>query len=75
MDQKTIARINELYHKSKSVGLTEEETKEQQKLRREYIECFKRNLRGQLDNIDVQEADGSIVNLGEKYGHKIQKGN
>ena len=26
------------------------------------------NLRSQLDNIDVQEKDGSITNLGEKYG-------
>ena len=27
----------------------------------------------QLNNIDIQEKDGSIVNLGEKYGRK--KGN
>ena len=31
---------------------------------------FKRNLRGQLDNISIQELDGSITNLGEKYGNK-----
>ncbi len=71
MDQKKIDRINELYHKAKTVGLTEEESKEQQKLRKEYIEAFRRNLRSQLDNIDVQEADGSITNLGEKYGKKL----
>ena len=28
------------------------------------------NLRSHLDNIDIQEADGTIVNLGEKYGRK-----
>lgn len=28
------------------------------------------NLRTQLDNINIQEKDGSIVNLGEKYGKK-----
>lgn len=70
MDEKKIARINELYHKSKAEGLTEEELKEQQILRREYIDSFKRNLRSQLDNISIQEADGSITNLGEKFGNK-----
>ncbi len=28
------------------------------------------NLRSQLDNINIQEKDGSITNLGEKYGNK-----
>lgn len=70
MDEKKIARINELYHKSKAEGLTSEEQKEQQILRREYIDSFKRNLRSQLNNISIQEADGSITDLGEKYGNK-----
>lgn len=70
MDDKTIKRINELYHKSKAEGLTAAERKEQQILRREYIDAFKRNLRGQLNNISIQEADGSITDLGEKFGKK-----
>lgn len=65
-----IARINELYHKSKTVGLTEAEAKEQQILRRAYIDAFKRNLKGQLNNIDIKEKDGTIINLGEKHGNK-----
>ncbi len=73
MDNLKIDRINALAHKAKSVGLTEEEKEEQKMLRQEYIAAIRRSLRGQLDNIDVQEADGSIVNLGEKYGRK--KGN
>ena len=73
MDEQKIARINELYHKSKSEGLTDEERKEQQVLRREYVDSFKRNLRGQLDQISIQEVDGSITNLGEKVG--IKEGN
>ncbi len=68
--EKQIARINELYHKSKAEGLTNAEKKEQADLRREYIECIRSNLRGQMDKIDIQEADGSITNLGEKYGKK-----
>lgn len=73
MDEQKIARINELYHKSKSEGLTVDEQREQQILRREYIDSFKRNLQGQLNNISIKEKDGSITNLGEKYGN--QKGN
>ena len=70
MDQAKVDRINELYRKSKAEGLTEAEKKEQQILRREYVEAFKRNLRGQLNNISIKEKDGSITNLGEKYGNK-----
>ncbi len=70
MDEKKIARINELYHKSKKEGLTEAELKEQQILRREYIDSFRRNLRGQLDNISILEKDGSVTNLGDKFGKK-----
>ncbi len=70
MTEEKIQRINELYNKAKTEGLNDEEKKEQQILRREFIDDFKRNLRGQLDNISVQEADGSITNLGDKYGNK-----
>ena len=70
MDEKKIARINELYHKSKAEGLTEAERKEQQILRREYVEAFKQSLRSQLNNISIQEADGSITDLGQKFGNK-----
>lgn len=71
MDSQKIDRINELYRKSKAEGLTEAEKKEQMILRREYIEAIKGNLLAQLNNIDVEEKDGTVVNLGEKYGKKI----
>ena len=70
MNEKDLARINELARKSKSVGLTPQEKAEQARLRREYIASVRMNLRSQLDQIDIQEKDGTIVNLGEKYGHK-----
>ncbi len=70
MNNEMIDRINTLAHKSKSVGLTEEEKKEQAALRKEYIATIRMNLRSQLDSIDIKEADGSITNLGEKYGNK-----
>lgn len=70
MTELNIDRINELAKKSKTVGLTEAEKEEQQRLRQAYIQAFRRNLRSQLNNIDIQEADGSITNLGEKYGNE-----
>nr|WP_317281986.1 DUF896 domain-containing protein [uncultured Sellimonas sp.] len=70
MKEEKIQRINELYHKSKSIGLTEAEKKEQKILRQEYIDSFRENLRGQLNNISIKEKDGTIVNLGEKFGNK-----
>ena len=68
--QETIDRINELYHKSQNEGLTEEEKAEQKELRQQYVLSIRRSLRGQLNNIDIKEEDGSITNLGEKYGNK-----
>lgn len=68
--QEKIARINALYHKSQAEGLTEEEKKEQALLRAEYVANVRANLRGQLNQIDVVEKDGSVTNLGEKYGNK-----
>ena len=53
MDEKKIARINELYKKKKAGTLTEEEAKEQALLRAEYIESVRNNLRASLANVDV----------------------
>lgn len=70
MDAKKIERINQLARKSKQEGLTPLEKEEQKKLRVEYIASVRMNLKAQLDNIDIQQEDGTIVNLGEKYGRK-----
>ncbi|MCD7867837.1 MAG: DUF896 domain-containing protein [Clostridiales bacterium] len=72
MDSTRIDRINTLAHKAKSVGLTEEEKRERDLLRREYIAAIRMNLQTHLDNIDVIEKDGSVTNLGEKYGNKTR---
>ena len=70
MDNTKIDRINELAHKQKSVGLTEEEKIGQAALRKEYIESIRESLRANLNNISIEEADGSITDLGEKFGKK-----
>ena len=72
LDEK-IKRINELYHKQKAEGLNDEEKAEQAQLRRDYIDAVKGNLKSQLNNINIQEKDGSITNLGEKFGEKPNK--
>jgi len=53
IDPKLIERINYLANKKKKEGLTEEETKEQEKLRKEYLRLFKEGFRQQLDSIKV----------------------
>lgn len=70
MTDEKINRINELYRKSQAEGLTEDEKKEQAILRKEFVASVKSNLRGQLNNIDMVNEDGSIENLGKKYGKK-----
>ena len=68
--EEKIKRINELYHKSKAEGLTEEEKEEQTALRKEYVANIRANLRGNLNSITIQYEDGSQEKLSEKYGNK-----
>ena len=75
MKQERIDRINELARKAKAEGLTDAEKAEQAELRAEYIKEFRASLRGTLNNISIQEKDGSITNLGEKYGNIGKKKN
>ena len=75
IDDSKIQRINELARKSKAEGLTETEKKEQQLLRQEFLAAVRKNLKSQLNNIDMVEKDGSIVNLGEEYAKKKFKKN
>ena len=57
MDASRIDRINELYHKSQAVGLTEEEKEEQARLRQEYVAAIRGSLRNNLNNISIKEPD------------------
>lgn len=69
MDEKKIARINELARKKKTIGLSVEEQEEQAILRKEYIEAYKANLESQLNSITVQNEDGSRHKLKKKTVH------
>ncbi len=61
MRKELIDRINELAHKKKSEGLTEEEKAEQAVLRQEYLAEFRKNFRRQLEDVrfveDLTEAE------------------
>ncbi len=70
MTEEKIARINELYHKSKAEGLTPAEKEEQQKLRKQYLADIRANVVSQLNNVSIVEKDGSITDLGKKYGRR-----
>lgn len=64
MDER-IARINALAHKAKAEGLTEEEVKERDRLRKEYLASIRQNLTAQLDNTYVVYPDGTKRKLGK----------
>ena len=66
MEHEKVERINELARKLKTVGLTEEELKERDALRREYLDGFRANMQAVLDNTYIQQADGTKVPLRKK---------
>ena len=68
MEKVQVERLNELARKMKSEGLTEEEQAEQARLRRQYIDEFKENLRLTLDNTYLQRPDGTKEKLQKKTG-------
>lgn len=53
LSKEKINRINELSKLSKERELSKAEKVEQQKLRKEYIQSFKKSFRKQLDNIEL----------------------
>ena len=61
-----IARINELAKNAKTEGLTPEELAERDKLRRIYIDAFKANLTGTLDNTYLVDEKGNKTPLKKK---------
>lgn len=67
MTEEKIARINELYHKSKSEGLTSEEKMEQAKLRQEYIQAIRADLQSTLNNVSILNPDGTVTELKKKH--------
>ena len=59
MEHEKIERINELARKLKTVGLTPDELKERDALRKEYLEGFRENMKAVLDSTYIQRPDGT----------------
>lgn len=55
LEKKKLDRINALAKKSKAEGLSREEKKEQEALRKEYIEKFREHFKGHLNRIKFVE--------------------
>ena len=70
MDAESIARINALAKKKREKGLTPEETAEQQRLRAQYLEEFRRGMEQTLQNVRIKEPDGTLTPLVKKADKK-----
>lgn len=72
MKQERIDRINQLAHKAKTVGLTQEELEERAVLRREYLDAIKASLCAQLDHTYLVDEHGNKhpLNKRKKVGTK-----
>jgi uncharacterized protein YnzC (UPF0291/DUF896 family) len=58
-EEKLINRINELYHKKKSVGLTDEEEKERQQLHKKFIANFRAGFKQDVENLVIIDKKGN----------------
>lgn len=66
MEHAKIERINELARKQKTTGLTLEEKREQDELRKEYLKGFRDNMEAVLEGVVLQRPDGSRIPLKKK---------
>lgn len=58
---KLLKRINELAHKNKSEGLTEEEKIERKKLRDEYLKNFRETFKSKIEMTQIFDKNGKEV--------------
>ena len=61
ISEEKLARINELAKKKKSDGLTGKEKKEQEKLRKEYIQNLRKSFSSQIESMKVIDPEGNDV--------------
>lgn len=66
-----IARLNELYHKSRQVALSPEELAERDRLRKIYLGYIRNQVKVTLDSIEVVDEAGNLIDPhGDGHGYK-----
>lgn len=66
MQQSVLERINQLAHKAKTIGLTEQEVEERDALRKQYLKSFRENMIGVMENVYIKEEDGTAKKVERK---------
>lgn len=66
MEKELLNRINAFAKKQKTEGLTEEEIKQRDDLRKEYLKQFRAGMKNILDNTYIQKEDGTLQKLHKK---------
>ncbi|MHC0037102.1 DUF896 domain-containing protein [Pseudoneobacillus sp. C159] len=61
LPKEKLNRINELAKKAKTTGLSEQEAKEQSRLRREYLEVFRSSMLNTITNVKIIDPKGEDV--------------
>ena len=73
MDKKMLDRINELAKKKKEQGLTEAEQKNRKELYKIYLGEIRTQFNATLDNVSVEEKDGTVKPFKEAYKKPYDK--
>ena len=67
MEKEKLERISHLSRKERTIGLDEEEKKEQTALRREYLDAIRKSLVGTLENTDVVDDKGNKRKIHRRF--------
>ena len=73
MDKNLLNRINELAKKKREQGLTSDEQAEQKKLYKIYLGEIRTQFNATLDNVSVEEKDGTVKPFKEAYKKPYDK--
>ena len=67
MEKEKLERISHLSRKERTIGLDEEEKKEQTALRREYLDAIRKSLVGTLENTYVVDEKGNKLKIHRRF--------
>lgn len=59
LSQDKLDRINDLARKQRADGLTEDEKKEQDELRQQYIKAFRSSMRNSIEGMKIVDEEGN----------------